>query len=150
MGVPHYRILAITFTNKAANEMKKRVAELLGDRDGIGRDDSTENRSTQICGILGMAQAKIPLPQLLWKLLWTRLRSAGCGSPLFTRHVRGFFAVTPRSSAIPEQFSIYDTGDSSRVFKYVLRELGIGPQATTCESLPKSDQQSQERFTLAR
>ena len=30
-GIPAYRILALTFTNKAAKEMKTRVAELIGE-----------------------------------------------------------------------------------------------------------------------
>ncbi len=32
-GVPSYKILALTFTNKAAKEMKKRVADLIGQKE---------------------------------------------------------------------------------------------------------------------
>ena len=124
MGVPHYRILAITFTNKAANEMKKRVAELLGDRDGIGRYDSTENRSTQNMwdpwdGTGEDTTAPVTLDKAEISGMWVSTFHSACAR-ILRRHA-------PKLG-YPEQFSIYDTGDSSRVFKYVLRELGIDPK----------------------
>ncbi len=35
LGIPPYKILAVTFTNKAANEMKQRVGEMLEGRSDV-------------------------------------------------------------------------------------------------------------------
>ncbi len=35
LGVPPYAIMAVTFTNKAANEMRRRVEDMLGGRPGV-------------------------------------------------------------------------------------------------------------------
>ena len=79
-GIPPHRILALTFTNKAAGEMKSRVEKLLGSETS----------------------------------LWI-----GTFHSLFARILRRHAEILGYTS----HFSIYDTDDSQRLVKSIIKEL---------------------------
>ncbi|MDR4988614.1 MAG: 3'-5' exonuclease [Bacteroidales bacterium] len=83
-GVSPFRILALTFTNKAAREMRERVATLI---------DPSKAKS-----------------------LWM-----GTFHSIFARILR----AEASKLGYPSQFSIYDTEDSKRVIKKILKEQNI-------------------------
>ena len=88
-GVSPYEILAITFTNKAAEEMKHRVRALVG--------------------------------------------SVASGMWVSTFHSACLRILRRESEYLdyPSDFTIYDRGDSTRLCKYVLGDLGIDTKRLT-------------------
>ncbi len=86
-GVDPFNILALTFTNKAAREMKERVMNLVG----------SENGRNVWMGTFHSIFARI-------------LRIEG--------HLLGY----------PSNFTIYDTDDSKRLIKSILKEQDLDPK----------------------
>lgn len=106
-GVPPHAILAVTFTNKAAEEMRQRVRKLLSGAAG----DLPAEASVQA----GMRERVLSL-----------LPKRGGVPFISTFHALGVRLLREfhQKAGIPRGFSIWDRDDSIRAIKKVLQRLG--------------------------
>ncbi len=89
-GVDPFNILALTFTNKAAREMKERVMQLVGNENG--------------------------------RNVWM-----GTFHAIFARILR----IDGQVLGYPSNFTIYDTDDSKRLIKTILKSQDLDPKVYT-------------------
>jgi DNA helicase-2/ATP-dependent DNA helicase PcrA len=101
-AVPPWNILAVTFTNKAAEQMRERVARLLGER--IRADAGSETARSLGGGLDGRAQPQVcTFHSLCVRILRREIEPLG-----YSR-----------------DFAIYDDDDQTRLVKACLGELGL-------------------------
>jgi DNA helicase II / ATP-dependent DNA helicase PcrA len=115
-GVHPFELLAITFTNKAADEMKERVGALVGERlVGLDRDADT-------AGDTWGEQAPRSRRRRRWGGMWVATFHAACARLLRAEaHRLGY----------SQRFTIYDAADTRRLVTQVVKDLGIDPKKVT-------------------
>jgi len=110
LGVDPFNILAVTFTNKAANEMKERVARLLTAETEKGRKGETGKVGKWESEKVGKSKREMP---------WVATFHSTCARILrHDIHRIGF----------DRNFVIYDDLDQLNLIKECLKELEIDPK----------------------
>jgi DNA helicase II / ATP-dependent DNA helicase PcrA len=104
LGVPPWSILAVTFTNKAADQMRERVARLLAQRRDDAQADSEEDAAAYGGGVDGRPRPQIfTFHSLCVRLLRREIERLG-----YSR-----------------DFAIYDDDDQTKLVRACLAELGL-------------------------
>lgn len=106
-NVPSDRVLAVTFTNKAANEMKERVFQLMT------KHQSTNDSSSTVYRLPPTADG--PSVHLPW---------LGTFHSMAAKILRR----SGRAIELEPYFTIYDQNDSRELIKLILAELDLDPK----------------------
>ncbi|MFM7088043.1 MAG: ATP-dependent helicase [Candidatus Paceibacterota bacterium] len=110
-GVVPDAILAVTFTNKAAKEMRERIFAALGQLGSLGRSDGDEQRK--------FSTGNFRADQLAQGSVFVS-----------TFHSLGVFIIkeNARLLGLTKHFSILDEGDTVSLIKDILKDIGIDPK----------------------
>ena len=110
LGVAPWSIMAVTFTNKAADQMRERVARLLAERSGGGKAEGAEWPGGEPQGAAAAGQSR-PAPRI---------------STFHSFCVRVLRREIERLPGFRRDFAIYDDDDQVRLVRTCLAELGLG------------------------
>ncbi|MCR4324638.1 MAG: UvrD-helicase domain-containing protein [Candidatus Curtissbacteria bacterium] len=113
LGVKPHEILAVTFTNKAANEMKERVFRLVGKRDsGMVGEDKSNNPT--------ILQSDMPYVGTFHSFCARLLRTDG------------------KFIGIPSGYLIFDSDDSLSLVKRIMKDANISSKSFKPHSILNS------------
>jgi DNA helicase-2/ATP-dependent DNA helicase PcrA len=108
--VPAWNILAVTFTNKAADQMRDRVVRLLGERQSTGSEFPGGGAESPGTGLDGRAKPQVStFHSLCVRILRREIEPLGYG----------------------RDFAIYDEDDQTRLLKACLTDLGLSDRLFT-------------------
>ena len=115
LGVPAWQVLAVTFTNKAAAEMRERVVRLLDQTSARNNTQSTPSNNEHPSAGGGFTGVARGLTVATFHSLCARL-------------LRRFVDTAPEAElGVTGTFTIYDTSDQLSLVKRVVGELGLEP-----------------------
>lgn len=114
VGVPQSNILCVTFTNKAANEIKTRVSQLLVGGLNITRGGTSHD--IQSSDSIDATTASTPIT-----LSWSGTFHSICAR-ILRKH--GYLI------GIPHDYVIYDTDDQQSIIKSIMKDFGVNPKQT--------------------
>lgn len=122
------RILAVTFTNKAANEMKERLVKISEDIASAKQEKKTtekiqENDNDSIMGFLDSVTSSNETPITEKFESMASLKRIGTFHSIFLKILKE--DVEKLGMKYNKNFGIFDTNESQSVLKEVLKKLNL-------------------------